>query len=369
MARNSDLADLAASILAAGSDDREGTGLDTAAWKVCAGAGLTSLTDPETGGTLDDAAVLLEVAGAAAARLPLAETDLLAGWLARAAGLAVPDGPLAAVVTDATGGDRPAGAAGGALTGGGTHGGIGGGTDGGSGGVTGSGTVSAELTRVPWGRSLAAVVVLDGARVLVLDAAAARVTEGVNLAEEPRDGLTLDAVTPTATGTAPAGAATELTLRAALARSLLLAGAARGALAASVAYAGERTQFGRPIGRFQAVQQMLAEAGSEVAAASAASAAATSTAQRAGFAAAETGFAVAAAKARCSEAATAVARICHQVHGAIGFTREHALRLVTTRLWAWRDEDGTEAYWNDRVGAAALAAGADGLWPLVTGRP
>lgn len=335
MARNSDLAELAASILAAGSDDREGTGLDTAAWKACAGAGLTSLTDPETGGTLDDAAVLLEVAGAAAARLPLAETDLLAGWLARAAGLAVPDGPLAAVVTDATGGDRPAGAAGGALTGGGTHGG------------TGGGTVSAELTRVPWGRSLAAVVVLDGDRVLVLDAAAARVTEGVNLAEEPRDGLTLDAVTPTATGTAPAGAATELTLRAALARSLLLAGAARGALAASVAYAGERTQFGRPIGRFQAVQQMLAEAGSEVAAASAASAAATSTAQRAGFAAAETAFAVAAAKARCSEAATAVARISHQVHGAIGFTREHALRLVTTRLWAWRDEDGNEAYWNE----------------------
>lgn len=353
MARNSDLADLAVSILAAGSDDREGTGLDTAAWKACAGAGLTSLTDPETGGTLDDAAVLLEVAGAAAARLPLAETDLLAGWLARAAGLAVPDGPLAAVVTDATGGDRPAGAAGGALTGGGTHG----------------GAVSAELTRVPWGRSLAAVVVLDGDRVLVLDVAAARVTEGVNLAEEPRDGLTLDAVTPTATGTAPAGAATELTLRAALARSLLLAGAARGALAASVAYAGERTQFGRPIGRFQAVQQMLAEAASEVAAASAASAAATSTAQRAGFAAAETAFAVAAAKARCSEAATAVARISHQVHGAIGFTREHALRLVTTRLWAWRDEDGNEAYWNDRVGAAALAAGADGLWPLVTGRP
>ncbi len=353
MARNSDLADLAASILAAGSDDRDGTGLDTAAWKACAGAGLTSLTDPDTGGTLDDAAVLLEVAGADAARLPLAETDLLAGWLARTAGLAVPDGPLAAVVTDATGGDRPAGTAGGTVTG--------------SGGP--AGPVSATLTRVPWGRSLAAVVVLDGDRVLVLDTGAASVTEGANLAEEPRDGLTLDGVTPLATGTAPAGAAAELTLRAALARALLLAGAARGALARSVAYAGERTQFGRPIGRFQAVQQMLAEAGAEVAAAAAASAAATSTARRAGFAAPETAFAVAAAKARCSEAATAVARIAHQVHGAIGFTREHALRLVTTRLWAWRDEDGDEAFWSDRVGAAALDAGADGLWPLVTGRP
>jgi acyl-CoA dehydrogenase len=64
-----------------------------------------------------------------------------------------------------------------------------------------------------------------------------------------------------------------------------------------------------------------------------------------------------------------VARIGHQVHGAIGFTREHSLRLVTTRLWAWRDEDGSEAEWNAEIGAAALAAGPDGLWPLVAGSP
>jgi acyl-CoA dehydrogenase len=57
------------------------------------------------------------------------------------------------------------------------------------------------------------------------------------------------------------------------------------------------------------------------------------------------------------------------VHGAIGFTREHDLRLVTTRLWAWRDEDGSEAEWNDVVAATALEAGADGLWPLIVGAP
>ena len=141
------------------------------------------------------------------------------------------------------------------------------------------------------------------------------------------------------------------------------------ALASSVRYAGERQQFGRPIGRFQAVQQQLAVAAAEVAAGSAAATAAAAAATADGFGAASTRFAVAAAKARTGEAAGAVARIAHQVHGAIGFTREHDLRLATTRLWAWREEDGSDAEWNAEVGSAVLAAGPDGLWPLITGSP
>jgi acyl-CoA dehydrogenase len=128
-------------------------------------------------------------------------------------------------------------------------------------------------------------------------------------------------------------------------------------------------QFGRPIGKFQAVQQQLALAAAEVAAAGAAASAAASTAERDGFTAASTAFAVAAAKARAGEAAGEVARIAHQVHGAIGFTREHDLRLLTARLWAWRDEDGNEAHWQAELGATVLAAGADALWPMVTGTP
>jgi acyl-CoA dehydrogenase len=106
-----------------------------------------------------------------------------------------------------------------------------------------------------------------------------------------------------------------------------------------------------------------------VAAAAAASEAAARAAEADGFDSPSTGFAIAAAKARCSEAAAVVARITHQVHGAIGFTREHDLRLATTRLWAWRDEDGSDSFWNDRIGARVLEAGADGLWPMVTGTP
>jgi acyl-CoA dehydrogenase len=333
MAAN-ELAELAESIFSgAGSP---GVGLDAELWKTLEGSGLARLTLPEaaggSAGALTDAAVVLAAAGEHAARVPLVETDLLGGWLLHAAGIALPAGPLTAAVTD---------------------------SEIGSGG--------ARLSRVPWARAAAGIAVLTPSRVLLLRPEHVTVTEGANLAEEPRDGVEVIGVAGEAP--APEGAWAQLRLRAALGRALLLAGAARGALTAAVRYAGERVQFGRPIGRFQAVQQQLALAAAEVAAASTAAGAAAGVAAADGMSAASTRFAVAAAKARAGEAAGMVARIAHQVHGAMGFTREHDLRLVTTRLWAWRDEDGSEAEWNAELGGAVLAAGADGLWPLVTGTP
>jgi acyl-CoA dehydrogenase len=266
--------------------------------------------------------------------VPLVETDLLAGWLLQAAQIPLPDGPLTLA----------------------------------SGDLDVARTVrrvAGELHRVPWARAAAGIAVLAGDHVLLIDPADVTVTDGANLAEEPRDTVVVDAPVTAAPVEEHVGA--QLRLRGALGRSLLLVGALRAALAASVRYAGERVQFGRPIGRFQAVQQSLALAAAEVAAASAAAEAAARAADAEGVLTAD--LPIAMAKARTSEAAGAVARIAHQVHGAIGFTREHDLRLATTRLWAWRDEDGSEAQWQEVVGAAALAAGADGLWPLITGRP
>ncbi|MCW2717715.1 acyl-CoA dehydrogenase family protein [Pseudonocardia sp.] len=334
-ALNTELIELAESVFAdAASSD---TGFDGKLWKTLEETGLARLTLPAGSGgseaSFADAAIVLSAAGAHAARVPLVETDLQAGWLLTSAGIPIPDGPL----TVATGDLDIAR----------TH-------------ERASGT----LRRVPWARS-ASVVMLVGDSVLLFDRAGLTVTDGTNVAEEPRDTVTVDgAVTAASVGD---HAGTELRLRGALGRACLLAGAARGALAASVRYAGERVQFGRPIGRFQAIQQQLALAASEVAAASAAADAAARAADADGVVAAQ--FAIAAAKARTSEAAGAVARIAHQVHGAIGFTREHDLRLVTTRLWAWRDEDGSEAEWNDVVGEMALAAGTAGLWPMITGTP
>jgi acyl-CoA dehydrogenase len=62
-----------------------------------------------------------------------------------------------------------------------------------------------------------------------------------------------------------------------------------------------------------------------------------------------------------------VAAIAHQLHGAIGTTEEHRLRLTTTRLWSWRDEDGSAGECFAELGRAAMRAGAGGLWPWLSG--
>jgi alkylation response protein AidB-like acyl-CoA dehydrogenase len=73
-----------------------------------------------------------------------------------------------------------------------------------------------------------------------------------------------------------------------------------------------------------------------------------------------------AARIRIAEAAGAVAAIGHQVLGAIGFTDEHPLHRLTTRLWAWREEYGNHAIWSERLGS--VLAGKDGLtlWQRMT---
>jgi len=62
------------------------------------------------------------------------------------------------------------------------------------------------------------------------------------------------------------------------------------------------------------------------------------------------------------------AAIAHQVHGAIGFTDEHILHRFTRRLWAWRDDFGSESEWAVGLGALVAANGADQLWPMVASR-
>jgi len=134
----------------------------------------------------------------------------------------------------------------------------------------------------------------------------------------------------------------------------------------TVDYATTRKQFGRPIGGFQAVQQLLAQAAGEVAAAGVAAAHAGRSAARRGLAGAA--FEIASAKVVCGEAAGRVAAIAHQVHAAIGFTDDHALHLHTRRLWAWRDACGAERIWARRIGETALARGGARLWPDLTAR-
>ena len=149
----------------------------------------------------------------------------------------------------------------------------------------------------------------------------------------------------------------------ALFRAAQMAGAMEAALELSTRYANDRIQFGRPIARFQVIQQQLALLAEQTAAASVAveSAAIAVAADRPLSA-----LAVAAAKIRAGEAAGKVAEIAHQVHGAIGFTHEHSLHRLTRRLWTWRDEFGTESYWSRELGKTVMTAGAEALWPAIT---
>ncbi len=133
-----------------------------------------------------------------------------------------------------------------------------------------------------------------------------------------------------------------------------IAGAAGRVLDMSVAYANERVQFGKPIGRQQAVQQQLAVMAEDVVAIRLAAELAASR----GWPSLES---AAMAKSVASAAAARIANIAHAVHGAIGISAEYDLQLYTSRLHQWRLDAGAETLWNRRLGAAVLGGDATAL--------
>jgi acyl-CoA dehydrogenase len=152
-------------------------------------------------------------------------------------------------------------------------------------------------------------------------------------------------------------------MRQALAATVMLAGALGTVLDLTRRYAGERVQFGKPISAFQMVKRQVALLAGEVAVAGAAADAAV---RAVATASADATPAVLAARVRAARSATAATAIAHQVHGAIGFTREHRLQHFTRRLWAWRDCGDAEGALQEELGRLLAERGGDRLWTTVT---
>ena len=251
---------------------------------------LDALVAEESGGaglSLADAAPLIELLGARAVPMPVAET-MVARALLAAAGADVPEGPIAI--------------------------------------ATGAGAVPFAGV---------ATHVLSGSPEAPVVAAAGATATGVF--------HDIDGFLPAADGAA-------LRPLTAVIRALQISGAAGRILEMTVAYANERTQFGKPIGKQQAVQQQLAVLAEQAVAARIASAIGV----RSGLQPRVLDAAV--AKHGTSLAVAEIAGIAHAVHGAIGISEEYDLQLLTRRLHAWRLADGSEGYWAGVLGGERLAS-------------
>lgn len=135
-------------------------------------------------------------------------------------------------------------------------------------------------------------------------------------------------------------------------------GAAHRALDESIAYALERHQFGRPIGQFQALQHVLADAHvlRETAWSTTLYAAAAF-----GEGTPDAADAVAVAKAHASRAAREVVEAAAQVFGGVAFTWEHDLHLYQRRVLASEQRFGDsrhhEAQLGDRIAQVPAMVG------------
>ena len=340
-------------------------GLDRPLWDLLEASGLTLVGVPESrggsGGTLHDFAAIAKAAGRHGAPVPLADSLTAANTVGSLTTLDVPTGPLAYAAV----------------------------------------SPDAKRVRVPWAGTADHVVLLTfgapaspaaGSRPQGVgrpgehrSEAAERspsVTASINVVAQSDLVITASGqnypgepwleidTTAIATGT-PVDAPltyTDALAAGALARALLMAGACQRVAELSVQYVMEREQFGKPIGKFQILQHYLAEMAGEAAAAEAAADNAIDVIAS-GADRGECTDAIAAAKAYAGRSVGIINRLAHQIHGAIGYTDEHRLQYWTRRLWAWRDEYGTETEWAAHFGRSLAAAGGAALWPRITNWP
>ncbi|WP_353110318.1 acyl-CoA dehydrogenase family protein [Gordonia sp. (in: high G+C Gram-positive bacteria)] len=301
-------------------------------WPRLVDLGLARLTAPEavggSGAGWPEASALITAAATAGVAIPFVEHDLLAGWLLRRAHLPSSDARRTACIINDDG----------------------------------------VATGVGWAAESERIVALravdHGWAVADLPRSEVDVTAGWNRAGEPRDRVHVHAGA-SAWNRVPDDTGEMFRLRGALARAAATVGALDTILQLSLDHTSARTQFGRPLSRFQAVQHTVADMAAETALARSATEAALTEAVRNDWAG-STAFRIAVARSCVGHAASVVVRGGHQVHGAMGTTAEHRLHRFSRPALAWRNEFGSVASWDRAVADAAVAAGSSGLWDLIT---
>ncbi len=285
------------------------------AWPRLAEAGFATLLVPEDkggfGGDWGDLFAVLRLAGNHALAAPLGET-IVAHKLLAEAGIEAPEGAIALLDRD----------------------------------------------YASFGRDCAAVLASGDGGLRLYPQTALTLTHGTSPDGNPRDKVHF-------TGEPGAVFASNADLRAkgAFIRVAQAAGALEAGFTLAIDHVNTRVQFGKPLAKFQAVQQALAEASSEIAAVGAAGQAAAQA-----FDAGDAGFEIAAAKLRTNRAIEVAVPILHRVHGAIGFTIEYPLNHYTRRLMGWRSEFGNDALWARDLGERTAKLGGKGLWREIVTR-
>lgn len=128
-----------------------------------------------------------------------------------------------------------------------------------------------------------------------------------------------------------------------------MAGAMERLLDMTISYANDRSQFGKPIGKLQAIQHQISVMAEQTFAARTAALIGLS-----GVDVQVDPLRAAIAKSRAGAAAVTVTASSHAVHGAIGVTEEFDLQLYTRRLYEWRGQYGGETYWHQVLGNALI---------------
>lgn len=330
--------------IAAGKDERWKADL----WNVLEENGFPLSWVPDALGgaglSLAEGFEILEAAGRAALAVPLAET-MLAGWLLSQG--AIPSPPGMMTIAPVRPDDYVT--------------------------IDTDGILRGRASKVPFARDVDYIALLatdpTGTFIIQVRTADCQIIAGKNVAGEGRDLVIFDGVRPQAMAAAPEGFNQRtLILTGCVVRSVQTAGALQAALKCTIQYAGERVAFGKPIGKFQAVQINVARLAGEVAAATAASASAADTFANLNSLDDGAFLEATSAKIRSAEAAGTASAIAHQVHGAIGLTIEYVLHRFTLRALSWSDDFGAEAYWAVQLGKRIAELGADALWPLVASR-